>query len=725
MLPATLAARRARADAATSSRSSARAPALADVRASSARPTRGARASSSSATSTRPRGCTKPVQRLWISSLTPEAIAAGLSRPATTARDYDALGRAARGAQPRRLARGHEPVARVQHRARRRCSPWAACRRRRWRWWSRASRRSARSSPRTTSRWSPTFVRAGATRRTTGTVVPRRAPQAAAPSERARLPTDGEVAAAIVERVRDAGEARIESVERETHAHAAAAALRPHRAAASRQPPLRHERPAHARRRAGALRDAEAPQLSAHRQPAPLADVADDAAPSASSAIAGPLPRRSCAEGPGERPLGPRFVDDAKVADHHAIIPTTDDARRPTSTGDERRIYDLVCRRLLSAWHDDHVYAVDQGRHRRSRRRRAIDDRFAERRSLRSSAPHRASRLEGARRRRRQARRGREPPEPARRARAKARRRASSTRRPSTKQTRPPPRFTDATLLTAHGDRRARRWRRRRSSDAMKESGLGTPATRAAIIETLLKREYVVREGKSLEATDKGIALIDVVHADVKSPAMTGEWEAELERDRARRRRSSTRSWRGSRVTCARCDRRERAAERPADAVRAPREGSRAALRDATQARLWRRRAPPREGRGARIHEHARIRGPIARRSCARRSASRRSAVPGRSVSGGDARATTCCWSCRPAPASRSATSSRAGARRHDAGGEPAHRADGGPGREAAARSGSRAERIHSGRVARGVARRVPRLPRRASSTSCSSRPSG
>ena len=67
-------------------------------------------------------------------------------------------------------------------------------------------------------------------------------------------------------------------------------------------------------------------------------------------------------------------------------------------------------------------------------------------------------------------------------------------------------------------------------SDAMKERGLGTPATRAAIIETLLKRDYAAREKKTLEATDKGIGLIEVVHPDVKSPAMTGEWEAKLKR---------------------------------------------------------------------------------------------------------------------------------------------------------------------------------------------------
>src|SRR6185503_5193218 len=67
-------------------------------------------------------------------------------------------------------------------------------------------------------------------------------------------------------------------------------------------------------------------------------------------------------------------------------------------------------------------------------------------------------------------------------------------------------------------------------SDAMKETGLGTPATRAAIIEVLLKRGYIVRDGKSLEATDKGMHLIEVVHAEVKSPAMTGQWEAFLKR---------------------------------------------------------------------------------------------------------------------------------------------------------------------------------------------------
>lgn len=64
----------------------------------------------------------------------------------------------------------------------------------------------------------------------------------------------------------------------------------------------------------------------------------------------------------------------------------------------------------------------------------------------------------------------------------------------------------------------------------MKDTGLGTPATRAGIIEVLLKRGYMVRAGKTLEATEKGVHLIEVVHPEVKSPAMTGQWEAFLKK---------------------------------------------------------------------------------------------------------------------------------------------------------------------------------------------------
>ena len=68
---------------------------------------------------------------------------------------------------------------------------------------------------------------------------------------------------------------------------------------------------------------------------------------------------------------------------------------------------------------------------------------------------------------------------------------------------------------------------------AMKDCGLGTPATRANIIETLLKRGYIERKRSILQPTAKGIELIRSVKAEtLKSPEMTGVWEARLERMR-------------------------------------------------------------------------------------------------------------------------------------------------------------------------------------------------
>jgi len=95
------------------------------------------------------------------------------------------------------------------------------------------------------------------------------------------------------------------------------------------------------------------------------------------------------------------------------------------------------------------------------------------------------------------------------------------------KKTRPPKRFTDATLLTAM-ETAGKTLDDEELSDAMRESGLGTPATRAEILETLLRRDYLERAGKALNATEKGIRLIQVVHPQVKSPAMTGQWESQL-----------------------------------------------------------------------------------------------------------------------------------------------------------------------------------------------------
>jgi DNA topoisomerase-3 len=64
--------------------------------------------------------------------------------------------------------------------------------------------------------------------------------------------------------------------------------------------------------------------------------------------------------------------------------------------------------------------------------------------------------------------------------------------------------------------------------ESMKDSGLGTPATRAAIIERLIEVGYAARKGKALTATDKGVQLIEVSPAELSSPETTGKWERAL-----------------------------------------------------------------------------------------------------------------------------------------------------------------------------------------------------
>lgn len=98
-------------------------------------------------------------------------------------------------------------------------------------------------------------------------------------------------------------------------------------------------------------------------------------------------------------------------------------------------------------------------------------------------------------------------------------------------ETTPPPRFNESTLLSAmeNSDKLVED---EELAEAMKERGLGTPATRAAIIEKLIKEKYVVREGKDLTPTGKAfelLALLEAMHIELlASPEMTGEWEYKL-----------------------------------------------------------------------------------------------------------------------------------------------------------------------------------------------------
>ncbi len=227
------------------------------------------------------------------------------------------------------------------------------------------------------------------------------------------------------------------------------------------------------------------------------------------------------APGTGTRPLGKRYIDDTKVTDHHAIIPTVTSPERVNLPPDEAKIYDLVVRRFLSCWHEDHVWSVTTVI--TAIVNAPVTDRYHSSGKVIQNVGWKVLDLQTDRKKPTEEEQAlpvglvRDQPQDVLEAEAVR------------KKTRAPKRFTEATLLTAM-ETAGKTLDEKELSDAMKETGLGTPATRASIIEVLLKREYIQRNGKNLEATDKGIRLIEVVHPEVKSPAMTGQWEAYLKR---------------------------------------------------------------------------------------------------------------------------------------------------------------------------------------------------
>ena len=99
-----------------------------------------------------------------------------------------------------------------------------------------------------------------------------------------------------------------------------------------------------------------------------------------------------------------------------------------------------------------------------------------------------------------------------------------------TDETRPPVRYTEATILSAM-ESAGKLVEDEELREAMKQKGLGTPATRAAIIETLISAHYLVRHGKELQPTPKAIQTIMLLKnavPELTSPELTGEWEFRL-----------------------------------------------------------------------------------------------------------------------------------------------------------------------------------------------------
>jgi DNA topoisomerase-3 len=222
-------------------------------------------------------------------------------------------------------------------------------------------------------------------------------------------------------------------------------------------------------------------------------------------------------------PLG-RVVNDAKVTDHHAIIPTRAD-RHPVDkmNPDDKRVYDLVVRRFLAVFHPEAV--IENTRVETTVASHVFRTRgklmlvpgwrgvYGETADV-DGAGSRTDDDEG---------REQQLPKLERGERVDVRDVASEE-----KETKPPRRYTEGSLLAAM-ETAGRLVDEEELREAMKDSGIGTPATRAAIIERLIQVGYVERDGRALVVTEKGLGVIRLLgEHPLTSPGLTGDWEHRL-----------------------------------------------------------------------------------------------------------------------------------------------------------------------------------------------------
>jgi DNA topoisomerase-3 len=222
-------------------------------------------------------------------------------------------------------------------------------------------------------------------------------------------------------------------------------------------------------------------------------------------------------------PLG-RVVNDAKVTDHHAIIPTLAENGHPVDKmgEDDKKIYDLAVRRFLAIFHPDAVFENT-----RVETTVAADRVFRTRGKVMLVPGWRGvyGQMPDAERSEDEEERDQQLPKLEQGEPAEVREIGSEE-----KITKPPQRYSEGRLLRAM-EAAGKLVDDDELREAMKDSGIGTPATRAAIIERLLAVGYIERDGRALVVTEKGLNVIRLLgeHA-LTSPSLTGEWEHRLTR---------------------------------------------------------------------------------------------------------------------------------------------------------------------------------------------------
>lgn len=226
-----------------------------------------------------------------------------------------------------------------------------------------------------------------------------------------------------------------------------------------------------------------------------------------------------------------RIVNDDKVEDHHAIIPTEQVADLSALDNAEKRVYDLVVKRYLSVFHpvakheDTVVITEVAGERFRTKGTVLVEPGWrAVYGQTIDGTPEEAGADPAAKTEGDEDEKAQLP----KLTQGEAVDASLNDEQPIEKQTKPPARYSEGTLLSAMetagklvDDETAR--------DMMKDRGLGTPATRASIIELLIGRQYIMREGRALKVTSKGMKLIEILEGHpLISPDMTGNWEKQL-----------------------------------------------------------------------------------------------------------------------------------------------------------------------------------------------------
>ena len=219
-------------------------------------------------------------------------------------------------------------------------------------------------------------------------------------------------------------------------------------------------------------------------------------------------------------PKSKKVFDNSKVTDHHAIIPTNVDVRRAALSTDEKRVYDMIAKRFIAAFYPDCEFmqttvnaTVNKVEFKATGKQIVVtgwrdvyarDNAAAEKEDPSDDSQTLPEFVKGE----------------------------TGPHEPSLlkKATQPPKPYTEGTLLRAM-ETAGKLVEDQELREAMKENGIGRPSTRAAIIETLLKRRYIRKERKNLVATPAGIELIATIHEELlKSAKLTGLWENKLRR---------------------------------------------------------------------------------------------------------------------------------------------------------------------------------------------------